>query len=234
MTDQWQPARLLKRYKRFLADVELAGRVVTVHCPNPGAMTGLAEPGMTVWLAPVQSPTAKLPYRWVMSETQTSLVGVDTGLANGIAARALADCLIPAFAGATAVRPEVTVSAEARTRLDFCLDMADGSTVWLEVKSVTLSPAPGLAAFPDAPTLRGQKHLKTLMQLKADGHRAALLFVVQRSDCSRFCLADDVDAAYGALCRSAAVAGVEIMAWDCQLDPDNADIFLYRPLESTL
>lgn len=219
-------ATLLKRYKRFLADVVLPdGQTCTVHCPNPGAMTGLVEKGMTVYLAPAKNPKAKLPYRWIFVDTGAALVGVDTSRANRIMAEALAEKIIPEFAHWPVIQPEVKVTPH--TRLDFCLGQSEQSArYYLEVKSATLSTAVGLALFPDSVTKRGQKHLRTLKELVQAGHRAALFFVVQRNDCTEFALAGDIDPDYAALCHEARAVGVEVQAWNCTIQPEQDHICL--------
>ncbi len=224
-------ATLIRRYKRFLADVVLPdGQECTVHCPNPGAMTGLVAAGMTVYLAPAKNPKAKLPYRWIFVDTHTALVGVDTVRANRIMADALAAKTIPEFSHWPEVQSEVTVSA--KTRLDFCLKRPkDNASYYLEVKSATLCASSGVASFPDSVTKRGQKHLQTLTELVQQGHQAALIFVVQRNDCTAFTLADTIDPDYAALCRQARSMGVEIQAWGCTIQPEQNDINLYKRLE---
>lgn len=222
------PARLLRRYKRFLADVTLPdGSEVTVHCPNPGSMLGLAEPGMTCWLSDHRGSSRKLPFGWELVEPiRQNLVGINTGIANTIVAEALAAGRIPPLAGYDDIQREVKVGT--RSRLDFQLgrkpkagrDTAAAGTscylpgCYLEVKSVTLSRTAGLAEFPDSRTERGAKHLLELAELAAAGHRAMLLFLVQRSDCRRLRCAGDIDPAYLATLRQ--VAGpVEIRAYGC-------------------
>ena len=224
-------ATLIRRYKRFLADVLLPdSQECTVHCPNPGAMTGLAETGMTVYLTPAMNPKAKLPYRWVFVDTGAALVGVDTVRANRIMAEALAAKTLPEFASWPVIQPEVSVSA--KTRLDFCLKKPkDGALYYLEVKSATLCTSAGIASFPDSVTKRGQKHLQTLIDLVQQGHRAALVFVVQRNDCTQFALADAIDPDYAALCHQARALGVEVQAWGCTIDPEQGSIHLDQCLE---
>lgn len=221
-------ATLIKRYKRFLADVILPdGQECTVHCPNPGAMTGLITPGVTVYLAPAKNPKAKLPYRWVYVDTGTALVGVDTSRANRIMAEALAAKTVPEFADWPVIAPEVRVSAD--TRLDFCLSQPENEAhYYLEVKSATLSLTTGVASFPDSVTKRGQKHLRALIKLVQQGHRAALVFVIQRNDCREFTLAGAIDADYAALCHQAMQIGVEVQAWSCMLEPEQDTISLHQ------
>ncbi|MEX1233911.1 MAG: DNA/RNA nuclease SfsA [Roseovarius sp.] len=203
---------LLRRYKRFLADVVLEdGREVTAHCANPGRMTGLAEDGMTVWLEPNDDPKRKLRHAWRLVE----LVGghmacVDTGAANRVVREALEAGDIPALAGYEAIRPEQKYGAASR--IDFLLEDAARPAAYVEVKSVTLSRAPGLAEFPDTKTARGKIHLGELAEVARTGRRAVLFYLVQRSDCGRTSVAADIDPAYAAALVQARAAGVEVIA----------------------
>ena len=223
-------ARLIKRYKRFLADAELAdGTLVTAHCANPGSMMGLAEPGTTIWLSRHDSKTRKLAYGWELVQLGEAYVGVNTGIANALVAEALARGEIEPLAAYSDVRREVRVGA---SRLDFRLtgSASDARDCYVEVKSVTLSrPAtPGLAEFPDAVTTRGAKHLGELASLAENGQRAVMLFVVQRTDCTRFAPAEDIDPNYASCLNEAVKAGVELLCYDCQIDGNGINID--RPL----
>jgi sugar fermentation stimulation protein A len=223
-------ARLIRRYKRFLADMEIDGAAVTVHCPNPGSMLGLADPGNRAWLTPKTG--TKLPYAWEIVETGPqspipgSLVGIHTGRANALVAEALRAGAWPGFPNAT-IQPEVKVGAraigETESRLDFRLAGADGTPCWVEVKSVTLSRRAGLAEFPDARTLRGARHLKELALLAQAGQRAVLLFLVQRSDCGAVGVAADIDPGYAQALALARAQGVEIRAFSCRIDSSGID-----------
>lgn len=213
--------RLIGRYKRFLADVELEdGSVVTVHVANPGAMTGLAEPGMTVWLSKSASPTRKLPYSWELVEASPlsgALACVNTHHANRLVAEALAAGAIPELAGYATVRPEVRYGEASR--VDFLLTEAGRPPLWLEVKSVTLSRQAGLAEWPDCASARGARHMKELRQLAAGGERAAVLFVVQVSGCGSAAVATDLDPSFAAELERAVAAGVEVLAYGCSISP---------------
>jgi sugar fermentation stimulation protein A len=219
-------ARLIKRYKRFLADMEMDGAVVTVHCPNPGSMMGLAEPGSRCWLT--AKTGTKLPYCWELVETResgvTALVGINTARANAIVAEGLAG-------GLFANLPTVTINREVKvgpgsihgSRLDFRLTDAEGNPCWVEVKSVTLSRRAGLAEFPDAKTDRGSRHLAELGLLAQAGQRAVLLFLVQRNDCREMAIARDIDPTYAAGLTQARAQGVEIRAFSCGIGPLGID-----------
>jgi len=211
-------ARLLRRYKRFLADVVLPdGSEVTVHCPNPGAMTGLAEPGMRVWIAP-SKPGSKLAWGWKLAElSQGGMAVIDTGIANGVVAEALGAGLITGLPVFSSLRAEARMDAESR--IDFCLTTPTGP-FWLEVKSVTLSRAPGLAEFPDSRTARGAKHLGGLTAARARGEGAAMLYLLSRNDCERITIAGDIDPAYARAFAGARAAGVMMLGLSCEISPD--------------
>ena len=234
-------ARLIKRYKRFLADMEIPGEsgvgesgaaLVTVHCPNPGSMMGLAAPGSRCWLMPKIG--TKLPYCWELVESHacgvtqapgiTALVGINTGRANAIVAEGLAAGVFPNLPAATVTR-EVTVGPGSihGSRLDFRLTDAEGRPCWVEVKSVTLSRHAGIAEFPDAKTDRGSRHLAELAALAQAGQRAVLLFLVQRSDCREVRIAADIDPTYAAAMTQARTQGVEIRAFSCGISPLGID-----------
>jgi len=223
---------LLRRYKRFLADIELeSGERVVAHCPNPGSMAGLAEPGAEGWLSPAANPKRKLQWTWelVRDVATGSLVGINTGRANAIAEEALrAGSVDRAFAGA-AVRREVGYGEGSR--VDFLLSPVSGPTCYLEIKSVTLrrsAAPPHIGEFPDAVTARGARHLRDLAAVCGAGGRAMLLYLVQREDCESVRLAADIDPAYAEAAAAAHAAGVEFRAVDCRVTPE--EIAVRRPL----
>ncbi len=225
------PATLVRRYKRFLADVELAdGGLLTVHVANPGAMTGLQTPGARVWLSKSPNASRKLPYSWELVEADfgagAELVGVSTAHPNAIVAAALAVDAIPELAGYTNVRREVKYGAASR--VDFVLEAADRPPCYLEVKNVHLMRIPGHAEFPDAVTARGARHLDELARVHAAGARAVMLFVIQIASAARFALARDIDPAYGRAFDHARAAGVEALAYTCRLSA--AGITLATPV----
>ncbi len=200
---------LLRRYKRFLADVILAdGAEVTAHCANPGAMTGVSTPGATVWLEPSTDPKRKLKWSWKLLELPDNhLCGIDTAVPNRVASEALRARAIPEFAAYTHVRPEVPYAD--RSRVDFLLTEPGLPDAWVEVKNVHLRRHADLAEFPDSVTARGARHLADLAARARAGDRAAMLYIVQRTDCARMTLAPDLDPAYAAAYAEARAAGVE-------------------------
>jgi sugar fermentation stimulation protein A len=211
---------LIKRYKRFLADVRLAGgEAITVSCPNTGSMLGLNEPGSTVWLSRSESATRKYPHTWEMVEADLgrgpTLVGINTGHPNGLVAEAIAAGAIPSLAGYGTLRREVKYGEASR--VDILLQDEAKGACYVEVKNVHLMRRHGLAEFPDCATARGVKHLKELSQMAKEGHRAVMVFLIQRADAKRFTLADDLDPAYGAAFTAAKAAGVEAIALRCRM-----------------
>jgi sugar fermentation stimulation protein A len=222
------PARLIRRYKRFLADCLLEdGRGVTAHCANPGSMTGLAEPGARIWLACNDDPRRKLRFAWALVDHGNGhFTGVDTGLPNSLLRGALHAQAVPGLEGYTEVRPEVRYGDGSR--VDFLLTGGGLPDTYLEVKSVTLSRRPGLAEFPNSVTARGTRHLGDLAAMAGRGARAVPFYLVQRTDCSAVAAAADIDPAYAAALDTARAAGVEVMAWDCAIDTQG--IALRRPL----
>jgi sugar fermentation stimulation protein A len=213
------PARLTRRYKRFLADCVLEdGREVTAHCANPGSMKGLAEPGTKIWLEPNDDPKKKLKFAWRLVEHQTgNFTGVDTGAANRVVKEALAAGKIPQLTQYESIRAEVKYGSGSR--VDFLLSQDTLPDLYLEVKSVTLSRQGGLAEFPDSVTARGTKHLQELAAMVRAGHRAMMLYLVQRTDCHAMCLAADIDPAYAAAFQAAQSAGVDVLALRTDICP---------------
>jgi sugar fermentation stimulation protein A len=215
-----QRATLIRRYKRFLADVRLAdGSEVTAHCPTPGSMMGLRDPGLSVWLEQNDDPKKKLKYGWRLAELpDKTLVGVDTSLPNRIVGEALDAGRIPPLAEYQTHKPEVKYSQ--KSRIDFLLSGDELPDLYLEVKSATLSRRVGVAEFPDSVTARGAKHLTDLSDMVAQGHRAVMLYLVQRTDCMHFDLARDLDPTYANAFEAAMAAGVEALCYGTQITPN--------------
>ena len=193
------PATLIRRYKRFLADVVLPdGTEITAHVANPGAMTGLAAPGARVWLSKSESKTRKLPYSWELVEVDSGngleLVGVNTSHPNALIAEAIAENRIAEIAGYASARREVKYGKNSR--VDFLLESPGKPPCYVEVKNVHLMRKRGLAEFPDSVTARGAKHLAELADVVKAGGRAVMLYLIQMPSAQNFALARDVDPAY--------------------------------------
>jgi len=209
-------ATLVKRYKRFLADVTLPdGSTATAHCANPGAMTGLAEPGTVAWLEPNNDPKRKLRYSWKLAEISGAYIGIDTALPNKVVGAALRARAVPELAGYTSVRAEVKYGINSR--VDFLLTAPGLPDCYVEVKSANLSRVAGLVEFPDTVTTRGARHMAELAAMAAAGHRAVVLYLVQRSDSREFAVASDIDPTYAEAARSAHKAGVAALCYRATL-----------------
>lgn len=213
------PATLIKRYKRFLADVTLEnGENITVHCANTGAMTGCAEPGSKVWLYNSENLKRKYPHSWELVELpqENDFICINTARPNQIVEEALKDNRIEAVKEYQNVKREVKYGEGSR--VDFYLSQSGLPDVYLEVKSVTLL-TDGVGAFPDAVTLRGQKHIQELQSVVENGHRAVLLFCVLHSQIERVTVADSIDKKYGELLREAIGNGVEVLCYGSDISP---------------
>ncbi|NEQ70020.1 MAG: DNA/RNA nuclease SfsA [Symploca sp. SIO2D2] len=224
---------LLKRYKRFLADIELqSGEVITAHCPNTGPMLGLCAPGSPVQISRSDNPKRKLAYTWEMiqvNDTQPTWVGVNTGLPNRVIKLALEQHLIPELANSySTIRTEVPYGKNNKSRVDFLLssDRSSGetedeslsTTIYVEVKSATLAEDK-VALFPDTVTTRGQKHLRELIALLPQA-QAVMLYFINRSDCSQFAPGDNYDAVYGELLRDALAQGLKVLPCRFEITPE--------------
>lgn len=210
-------ATLLKRYKRFLADVRLAdGSFVTAACPNTGTMLGLTDPGMTIHLSRSNSPTRKYAHTWEMTERPGfGLIGINTARPNALVEKAISDGLIGGLAGYDGLRREVKYGANSR--IDLLLEMEGRPRCYVEVKNVTLYRRPGLAEFPDCVTERGTKHLSELSAMVAAGHRAVMVYCIQGGGAEAFALTPDIDPIYHEAFHRARQHGVEAVAVTCHV-----------------
>ena len=221
------PATLVKRYKRFLADVILEnGDELTVHCANPGAMHGLNAPGIKVWLSKSDNPKRKLSHSWELAEIesfgQTVLVGINTMHPNKLAMEAIEGQKIPELRGYDQLKREVPYGENSR--IDILLSNEGRRDCYVEVKNVHLLRAKGLAEFPDSVTKRGTKHLNELSAMVSLGHRAVMFYVIQRDDARQFAIAGDNDPAYASAYKAARKFGVEFIARDCTLSTSEITI----------
>ena len=210
--------RLIQRYKRFLADIELDdGRVVTAHCANPGAMIGLKDPGLRVWLEPNDDPKKKLKFGWRLAQLAGGAwVGIDTSIPNKVIKEALQAKQIMELTRYDTILPEQKYGTNSR--VDFLLQEPSLPNAYVEVKNVNLWRQEDWAEFPDTVTLRGLKHLGVLGDMAEAGHRAVLIYCVQHTGCSRFRLAEDLDPTYAAACLQAQARGVEMLCYTCDLN----------------
>lgn len=223
------PGRLVRRYMRFLADVELdGGEVVKVHCPNPGGMLGLKAPGARVWLEPNDDPKKKLDWGWRLVELDDGhMAGIDTAVPNKVVAEALQARAIPELLPYDDVRAEVKYGRSSR--VDFVLEGA--KRTYVEVKNVHFRRDGDWAEFPDSVTARGAKHLKELEDMVGEGHRAMMLYIVQRTDCARFRIAADHDPTYAAAFDAARAAGVEMLCYDTHIDRSGVSLARNMPVD---
>ena len=224
--------RLVKRYKRFLADIVLdTGEEITAHTANPGSMMSVCPENARVWVSKSASKTRKLPYSWELVEItefgRPSLVCVNTGLPNKIAEEAIGRNIIPELAGYDKITREVKYGE--KSRIDLLLESETRPPCYVEVKNVSLRrQADGLAEFPDSVTARGLKHLGELQEMVQQGNRAVMLFILQRSDCTSFSAAADIDPKYAAKLDEVSQNGVEVLVWDCEVT--TSEVVIRRPL----
>jgi len=211
---------LIKRYKRFLADVKLAdGEVVTAHCANSGSMLSLKDEGNEVWLSPATNPKAKLNYKWEIVKADNVMVGINTSLPNKLVEEAILDGTIIELQGYKNLRREMKYGKNSRIDL-FLSDHQDGRPdCYVEVKSVTLSRDQNIGEFPDSVTSRGTKHLRELQDMVVDGHRSVMLYLVQRHDITSFKVASDIDPTYADALKVAKDNGVEAYCYICEVTP---------------
>lgn len=217
-TSPLQRATLIKRYKRFLADIELDdGSVTTIHCANTGAMTGCADPGNTIWYSVSDNPKRKYPYSWELSQNaQGDMICINTAKPNALVVEAIKQGRIPELIGYDSLRTEVKYGSE-NSRIDVLLESEDRPKCYIEVKSVTLLEENGQGYFPDAVTTRGQKHLRELMEVSKNGSRALLFFTVLHTGIEKVSSAHHIDAKYSQLLNQAKESGVEILCYKAKL-----------------
>lgn len=214
--------KLIKRYKRFLADIELeTGEIVTAHCPNSGSMLGLKEPGFPACIQDAQNPNRKLKYTFKLVKADGTWVGIDTSIPNTLVSQAIENNLIPELTGYETLKREVKYGQNSR--IDILLQGNGKPDCYVEVKNVTLKEGES-ALFPDAVTTRGQKHLEELSQMVKDGHRAVMFYLIQRKDCNDFKIADQIDPDYMKAFKKAVQAGVEVLCYDCNVSTTNISL----------
>ncbi|PTX57791.1 sugar fermentation stimulation protein A [Litoreibacter ponti] len=227
------PARLIRRYKRFLADVVLeeGGREVTAHCPNPGAMLGLKDEGMRIWLEPNEDPKKKLKYGWRLAELESGhFASIDTAMPNRAVKEALHGGRIAELAAYSSVRPEVAYGTGSR--VDFLLTGDGLPDAYVEVKNVHLRRSGDWAEFPDCVTTRGTKHLQELIEVKRSGARAVMLYLVTRTDCRRLKMAGDLDPKYAETFDLARAHGIEMMCYGTDISPKGVAVTHALPVDS--
>jgi len=228
------PGRLVQRYKRFLADVTLdTGEAVTATCPNTGSMMGLVAPGSRVWLSTSDSPTRKYRHTWEMVEadlgTGPHLVGINTNHPNKLVAEAITGGLVKSLKGYAGLRREVKYGKNSR--IDILLECAAKGLCYVEVKNVHMMRKAGFAEFPDSVTERGAKHLAEMSDMVRAGHRAMMVYLIQRPDAKSLSFAGDVDPGYVAAFKAAAAAGVEAIALRCRVSPQEIAVEKVVPIK---
>ena len=205
--------RLIQRYKRFLADIELeeGNNIITAHCPNPGAMQGLTDPGTSVWVSKSPNPARVLPFTWEIAQSEGTFVGMNTSHPNTLVVEAIQAGLIPKLQGYSKLTREVNYGQNSR--IDILLS---DPLAYVEVKNVHWKRG-DMAAFPSSPTLRGTKHMRELSSMVEQGHKAYVIYVIQRNDCDKFGLAHDIDPLYAREASLAFEKGVECLAYACDI-----------------
>lgn len=211
-----QKGKLIKRYKRFLSDIDLDGEIVTAHCANSGSMMGVKYEGATVWVSKATNQNRKLKWDWQVIEIGNAKVCINTALPNKIVEEAILNGEVPELAGYADLRREVKYGQNSR--IDILLEDPQKPLCYVEIKNVTLSRVTSLAEFPDSPTARGTKHLRELADMARAGHRAVMFYLVNRDDCESFKLADDVDPDYASEFARAVEAGVEKIIYRTRID----------------
>jgi len=213
------PGKLIKRYKRFLADIELeSGEIITAHCPNSGSMKSCQTPGWKVMLSYHDNPKRKYQYTWEMVHNETCWIGINTGIPNQIVEESIKNKTIPALDGYTEIKREVRYGQNSR--IDIFLK-SDRQICYVEVKNVTLVEEDRFYSFPDSVTERGRKHLYELIEMVKQGHRAVMFYVIQRSDGTTFKPASHIDPAYAESLIEASEKGVEILVYQAEVSPES-------------
>lgn len=222
-----EPGKLIRRYKRFLADVELpTGEVITIHCPNTGSMKNCQEPGSRIWFSTSENKKRKYPQTWQFIEVNGKhKVGINTGLSNKLVVEAIENNIITQLQGYETLRTEVPYG-EQKSRIDILLSDENKQSCYIEIKNVSLGEPGGLGLFPDAVTTRGQKHLEELMLMTSKGARGVLVFCVQHTGIQRVSPADKIDPKYGSLLREALENGVEAYAYRAKIEPHRHRVLL--------
>ena len=218
-------ATLIRRYKRFLADVTLeSGEELTVHTPNTGSMMGCSDPGSRIWLRDSNNPKRKYRYSWVMSQNSDgTLIGVDTMLPNRLVSEAIRNGIVAELQGYAGITQEVPYGKES-SRIDLLLTDSDRSECFVEIKNVTASTEKGIAMFPDAVTKRGAKHLRELIEVVKEGKRGIIFFCIQRTDACAFRPANEIDPEYCELLKRAVKSGVEALAYRAEITQDGVEL----------
>lgn len=226
------PGVLIKRYKRFLADIRLEnGEVVTAHSPNTGSMLGCAEPGSPVWLRDTANPKRKYPYAWELTtSTEASMVGINTGIVNQLVSEAIEAGIIKELQGYDSIRAEVKYGAE-NSRIDLLLQSEERNDCFVEIKNVTAVDKQKNAIFPDAVSQRATRHLRELMHVVTQGQRGVIFFCIQRNDINLFKPADDIDPEYGQMLRRALAHGVEAIAYKATVSPEQITLTTRIPVD---
>jgi len=212
---------LIKRYKRFFVDLKHKNKTITAHCPNSGSMMGLLNEGNKVWFSKSNNPNRKLKYTLEIIEIEKKLVGINTHLTNKIVYDALSKKKIKKLSKFNNIKTEVKFSND--TRFDFFLRNKN-KKCFLEIKNVTLKRNKNIAEFPDAITSRGKKHLLNLIKAKKEGFDSYILYLIQRSDCDSFKIAEDIDFEYKNAFDKALKAGVQILCYDCKITNEEVKI----------
>jgi sugar fermentation stimulation protein A len=222
---------LIKRYKRFLADVKLDnGDEITAHSPNTGSMLGCAEPGSLVWLRDTANPKRKYPYAWELTTSaENSLVGINTGIVNQLVSEAIENGVITELQGYEQIRREVKYGQE-NSRIDLLLQSAEKADCYVEIKNVTAVDKEGYAIFPDAVSQRATRHLRELMHVVEQGQRGVIFFCIQREDIEQFRPADNIDTEYGQMLRKAIASGVEAFAYRAEISPQQISLSQAVPI----